>query len=551
MKLTSRKLGFVILCLALSCTTGNRPSEKSASVVPAPNDEYYQEIGESIGLKFIHSMGDHDLSNIIESSCGGAAFLDFDKDGFIDIYVTSGTWLEGLSQGERPEELPTNRLFRNKGDGTFEDVTKKSGTGGPWYSLGVSIGDFDNDGFPDIFLSNYGPNVLLRNRGDGTFADVTRKAGVAGKNESSVGAVWLDYNNDGYLDLYVGNYLTYDPNYKYFYPPDGFPGPLAYEAEKDCLYRNNKDGTFTDVTAEAGIIDIDGRAMGVGAADYDDDGFIDIYVANDHSMNFMWHNQGGKTFVDKGTLSGTAFSQAGEATISMSVDFADIDNDGLLDIFVSDDTYCSLYKNLGGGVFADIANPSGIATQAAQFVGWSSCFLDYDNDGDQDIIITNGAFKHLFGQEDQLFENDGTGNFRDISGNLGRYFHEEHIGRGACLGDYDNDGDIDIFIVNLNNRSVFLRNNKGNSSNWIIFDLTGTKSNRDAVGVKVKLEYGGKTQIAHKRSTAGYLSQNDPRMHFGIGKAELIEKIEIRWPSGTLQTLENIKPNQILKIVEP
>ena len=551
MKLLLKVLIVFFIIILSGCKTGNKQSGSSEPVVPSPNDEYFQEISESIGLRFRHSIGDDELTNIIESSCGGAAFLDYDRDGYIDIYVTSGTWVEKLSHGERPAEMPTNKLFRNRGDGTFEDVTKRANAAGEWYTMGVSVGDYDNDGYPDLFLSCYGPNVLLHNEGNGTFKDVTKKAGVAGKHECSVGSVWVDYNNDGLLDLYVGNYLTFDPEYKYYYAPDGFPGPMAYEAEKDYLYRNNGDGTFTDVTEEAGIIDADGRAMGVGAFDYDDDGFIDIYVANDHTMNYLWHNEGGKTFTDKGIYSGTAFSQAGEATVSMSVDFSDFNNDGLIDMFLSDDTYSSLYKNIGGGVFIDQANASGIAMQTAQFVSWSSCFFDYDNDGDQDIFMTNGALKHLYGQEDQLFENDGSGNFKDISGKLGSYFFEEHVGRGACLGDYDNDGDIDIFIVNLNDRGIFLRNNKGNSGNWIILNFTGTKSNRDAVGVKVKIEYGGKYQIAQKRSTAGYLSQNDPRLHFGLGNSEMIDKIEIRWPSGTFQVLENIKANQIVNIVEP
>ncbi len=541
---------FVILFLS-GCKNGKKTHQSTDISVPLPDNEYFQEIGFSIGLNFVHSIGDDELTNIIESSCGGAAFLDFDRDGYVDLYVTSGTWKEKLSHGEKPKVMPANKLYRNKGDGTFEDVTKKSGTGGPWYTMGVSIGDFDNDGYPDIFLSNYGPNVLLRNNGNETFTDVTRKAGVAGKNECSVGSVWVDYDNDGFLDLYVGNYLTFDPDYKYYYAPDGFTGPMAYEAEKDYLYRNNGDGTFTDVTEEMGIEDLDGRAMGVGTFDYNDDGFMDIFVANDHTMNYLWHNDGGKHFVDRGVFSGTAFSQAGEATVSMSVDFADFDNDGLIDMFLSDDTYCSLYKNMGGGVFTDQANPSGISMMAAPYVGWSSCFFDYDNDGDQDIYMANGALKHLYGQEDQLFENDGTGKFRDVSAKLGKYFLEAHIGRGACIADYDNDGDLDIFIVNLNSPSVFLRNNQGNQNNWIILNLTATKSNRDAIGTKVKVIYDGKSQTGQKRSTAGYLSQNDPRMHFGLGKAEKIDKIEIRWPSGTIQVLENLKPNQILNITEP
>jgi len=417
--------------------------------------------------------------------------------------------------------------------------------------MGAVAGDFNNDGFPDLFISNYGTNVLLKNNGNGTFSDVTKKAGVSGGNECSVGAVWLDYDNDSYLDLYVGNYLTFDPEYKYFYAPDGFPGPMAYDAQKDILYHNNGDGTFENVTDRMGIVDTDGRAMGVGAADYDEDGFVDIYVANDHTLNYLWHNDGGKGFTDRGTMSGTAFSQAGEATVSMSVDFADFNEDGLLDLFVSDDTYCSLYENVGNGIYSDKGISSNISSAAAQFVGWSSTFTDYDNDGLADIFKTNGALKHLYGQEDQMFHNEGGGKFRDVSLELGKYFSQEFVGRGACIGDYDNDGDMDVFVVNLNSHCAFLRNNKGNQNNWIMLSLTGTSGNRDGIGARIKITSGGKTQLAQRKTTTGYLSQNDPRIHFGLGKNQIVDKIEIIWPSGKTQTLENINANQILEVKEP
>jgi enediyne biosynthesis protein E4 len=477
--------------------------------------------------------------------------LDYDQDGFMDIYLPNGTWIEGFSQDEKPETATKNHLYRNMGNGTFEDVTEKAHVSDPAYSMGAVIGDYNNDGYPDIFVSNYGPNILYKNNGDGTFTNVTKKANVAGNNTCSVGAVWLDYDNDGFLDLYVGNYLTFDPSYKYFYAPDGFPGPMAYDAEPDVLYHNNGDGTFTDVTEAMGIVDKDGRAMGVGAADYDDDGWVDIFVANDHTPKYLWHNEGGKKFTDVGVMAGTAFSQAGEATVSMSVDFADYNNDGLLDIFLSDDTYCSLYRNMGNGVFKDESYAAGIAMPAGQFVGWTSSFLDFDNDGDVDIYKTNGALKHLYGQEDQLFENIGDGKFREISNSLGKYFQEEYVGRGACIGDYDNDGDLDIYIVNLNSRGAFLRNNKGNQSNWLMLNLVGTKSNRDAIGARVKITSGGKSQIAQEKSTTGYLSQNDHRMHFGLGQNKVVESIEIKWPSGKVQNLENVNANQILTIKEP
>jgi hypothetical protein len=546
---------FVLSLLLSGCNlndkSSSKPKNQSVHTPPAANDDFFQEIGQKIGLDFTHSIGADHLGNIVESVGGGAAFLDYDQDGYIDIFACSGTWIEGFSKSEKPRKLPGNRLYRNLQDGTFEDVTKKAGVGGSNYSMGVTVGDFNNDGYPDIYVSNNGPNLLYKNNGNGTFTDVTKRAKVGGGKECSVGVVWFDFDKDGLLDLYVGNYLNFDPEYKYYYTPDGFPGPLAYDSQADILYHNKGDGTFEDVTKKMGIVDIDGRAMGVGAADYDDDGFVDIYVANDHTVNYLWHNNQGKGFTDRGVMSGTGFSQAGEATVSMSVDFADYNGDEKLDMFVSDDNYCSLYENLGNGLFSDNSYASGIAVASGQFVGWSSSFLDYDNDGDADIFKTNGELKHLYGQEDQLFENIENGKFKDVSVERGEYFREEYVGRGACLGDYDNDGDIDIYIVNLNDPGMFLRNNKGNQNNWLTLNLVGNQSNRDGIGSRIKLMAGGKVQTAQKKSTSGYLSQNDSRVHFGLMKNAVVEKIEIKWPSGKFQVLENIKANQILTVKEP
>lgn len=552
MKLNRPDLKYIFIFLMLSVLPGcGDVKPKQIATLPGTNDEFFQEIGQSVGIDFIHTIGDSDLDNIIESVGGGAAFLDYDQDGYLDIFLCNGRWIDGFSKGEEPEVPFGNRLYRNLQNGTFEEVSDKAGIEGQGYGMGVSIGDYNNDGFPDIYISNYGPNELFRNNGNGTFTDVSRKAGVEGGGECTAGAAWFDFDNDGFLDLYVGNYLYYDPDYKYYYAPDGFPGPMAYDAQPDVLYRNNGDGSFEDVTEKTGIRDLDGRAMGVGVADIDEDGYVDVYVANDHTLNYYWRNDQGVSFTDRGLMSGTAFSQGGEAAVSMSVDFADYTGDGLLDMFVSDDTYCSLYRNRGNGLFSDEGISSGISMAAAQFVGWSSSFFDFDNDGDADITKTNGALKHLYGQESQIFENDGKGKFTDVSLKLGNYFKEEYVGRGSCIGDYDNDGDMDLLVTNLNDRCIFLRNNKGAQNNWILLDLEGTVSNRDAVGARIKLTSGGKTQISQKRSTTGYLSQGDHRLHFGLGKNDNVERIEITWPSGKQQVLENLKANQILAISEP
>ncbi len=538
--------------LLVACQSGNDKGSKgkqAAGFVPEASGDFFQKVSPQTGVDFKHSIGDEHLDNLVETVGGGAAFLDYDQDGYMDLYMTNGSFTDKLSEGEVPEGKQVNRLYRNLQNGTFEDVSEKAGVDHGGYGMGLTIGDMDNDGFPDIFITCHGPNVLLHNNGDGTFSDISESAGIEG-NECSVGAVWLDYDNDSYLDLYVGNYIKYDPEYGYFYAPDGFPGPMAYDGQQDRLYHNLGDGSFEDVTEAMGLINPDGRAMGVGAADFDDDGYIDIFVANDHMVNNIYHNNQGQGFSDHGTRTGMAFNQAGEATISMSVDFADYNNDGLIDVFMSDDTYCSLYQNQGGGVFTDMAYPSGISIAAGQFVGWSSSFFDYDNDGDVDIFKANGELKHLYGQEDQVFENLDGEKFRDASDDLGAYFSEELVGRGACFGDYDNDGDLDGYIVNLDDHGVLLRNNKGNEQNWISFLLVGNESNRDAIGATVRISTMGKQQLAVRRSTTGYLSQNDPRIHFGLADASEVESVEIKWPSGKVQKLENLPANQILTINE-
>lgn len=547
-------LGAIGTFIALGCRATDQAkipkTSPEAQYLSAPGQIQFMDVTQDAGIDFVHSMGDDHLSNILESVGSGAAFFDYDQDGNLDLYIVSGAYIEGFSEGKKSTGNQGNRLYRNRGDGRFEDVTGKAGVGdAKGYGVGVTIGDYDNDGDPDIYVSNYGKNVLYRNNGNGKFTNVTDDAGVGGAL-NSVEAVWFDYDNDGYLDLYVGNYLEYDLDYTYFYSPDGFPGPLSYSGQPDVLYHNNGDGTFEDLTRDLGLYRPEGRMMGVSTADFDNDGYMDIYVSNDAMENYLFHNQGGQGFKNIALSAGVAYSEMGDATAAMAVHFVDYDNDGLLDIYVSDISFSSLFHNEGHGLFRDLSIQAGIAMLSGQYVGWGSGFFDHDNDGDLDIFQINSNAKHLYGQEDQLFDNLGDGKFRDASMDRGQYFQEELIGRGACFGDYDNDGDIDAFIVNLNTPAVLLQNVGGNKNSWVNLRLVGSTSNHDGVGARIRVVSGDQVQVAHKMSSSGYLSQNDPRLHFGLGTASQADSIEIIWPSGRKQILVNVPAGQFVTVTE-
>ncbi|ABK17310.1 ASPIC/UnbV domain protein [Syntrophobacter fumaroxidans MPOB] len=509
------------------------------------------DVTEQAGIRFVHSFGDDHLSNIVETTGAGVALFDYDGDGHVDIYLVNGCYLNGISDpsGRESADALQNALYRNNGDGTFTDVTDKAGVGHKGFGMGVCVADYDNDGDADLYVTNFGPNVLYRNNGDGTFTDVTDKAGV-GVDSWSTGCTFFDYDGDGNLDLYVGNYLQYDTAYSYYYPGNGFPGPLSYQGRPDVLYRNRGDGTFEDVTKAAGVYNPEGRAMGVVAFDFDDDGDMDIFVSNDAMENYLYRNNGDGTFTNVAQTAGTAFGQNGETGSSMGPEVGDYDSDGLMDVLVPDMGYASLYRNAGQGIFEEMSARTGLAAATGQYTSWSGSFFDFDCEGRLDIFLSNGDSRFLEPEEALLLLNDGN-RFLNVSGRIGPDFQKKYVGRGSAVGDLDGDGDLDVVVQNLNSRPRLLRNDGGNLNHWLLIRAVGTRSNRDAIGARIRLTAGGTTQTRDVVSNSGYLSHSDRRVHFGLGSNEKADRIEIRWPSGRRQVLENIRANQVLTITEP
>jgi len=513
----------------------------------------FTDVTKAAGITFKHSYGDHHLDNIVEGTGGGACFFDYNNDGFQDIFFVSGVWTKSVNDNEGRDLRGklSGRLYKNNGNGTFTDVTEAAGVVTKIFGSGCSAADYDNDGNVDLYLLNYGSNTLFHNNGNGTFTDVTEKSGLA-TNKWSVSAVWLDYNNDGLLDVYVGNYLHYDDGkFRDFYPAQGYPGPLSYSGVPDVLYRNNGDGTFSDVTKEAGVYKPNGRAMSVTAADFNNDGFMDIFVANDAMENYFFENTGKGTFVEKAVEYDLAFSEHGQGVSSMGPYFGDLNRDGWMDIFVPNLNYNSLFIfDPKRKAFDNKNDAAGISMQMGQYAGWGSVLFDYDHDGWPDIFVVHGNAHHEYVQEDSLLRNKGDGTFEDVSRQSGGYFNEKYVGRGASWADLDNDGDIDLLVVNLNDYAKLLRNDGGNKKSWLEVDarLKFPTGSRTAIGARVTVTANGMKMIDDVNPVRGYLSQGDARLHFGLGAATKADSVEIRWPDGKTERMENVPVNRMLRV---
>jgi len=551
----------VLLIFALVASAAAQSVQHASQTSQQKSAIRFEDATAKAGIGFTHSFGSAKLSSLLEGTGSGCVWFDFNNDGLPDLYVLSGTTLPASLTTSplqnSPNPAPHNHLYRNNGDGTFTDVTGKAGLSPDLYANAVTAADYDNDGFVDLLVTGYGRAILYHNNGDGTFTDVTEKAGI--KVEGwSISSTWLDYDRDGCVDLFVGRYVKFDPKYRNFYAADNYPGPLDYEGETNKLFHNNCDGTFTDVTERSGIAASIGRTMGVTAADFDGDGWPDLYVANDKTENFLFRNKHDGTFEEIAGDAGVAYGQDGEATSSMGPVFADITGGSLLDLWVSDAHYNRLMKNNGKGGFDDIGILSGLSQANAQYVSWGSGVYDLDNDGLLDIMVFHGGLIHLIPQEHSVFRGLGQGQFADVSREAGSVVNTRTVARGACFADYDNDGKIDAFVVNLGAPATLLHNVSTATGHWIAIRLVGARtsmtqsgSNRDGIGARVEVRAAGRRQIAERVASSGYLSQDDSRLHFGLGAAAKVDKIVVRWPSGREQTLTDQPADRVLTIQEP
>jgi len=527
----------------------------------------FVDVTQASGVEFQYQSSHTSKKYLIETMGSGVALFDYDNDGRLDLFLVNGAPLtDPMPKGAIPRKTGPrywNRLYHQKPDGTFEDVTEKAGLQGVGYGMGVAVGDYDNDGFEDLYVTAYGGNKLYHNNGNGTFTDVTESAGVGGSGWST-SAAWVDLDNDGLLDLVVLRYLQWDfddiwcgehkEGYRAYCHPDTFQ-PVS-----PLVYHNDGNGHFTEISAKIGLSK-PGKGLGIAIADYDRDGHIDLFIANDSMPEFLYHNKGDGTFEENGLMSQVAVDADGRTYAGMGVDFADYDNDGLPDLVVDDlaNQMYALYRNNGDGTFTYVSQSSGISRMTLLHSGWGLRFLDYDNDGWKDLLIAQGhdmdtiqlTFPELRYREPMLLARNTGHSFVDVSAQSGKVFHQAWIGRGMATGDIDNDGRVDA-VVTTNDGPVYILRNETNTHNhWLTLKLTGHKSNRDAIGAEVKIVTAQGAQYATVTTTSSYLSSSDKRVHFGLGPETTARVIEIHWPSGIVQKLNDVRGDRILEIDEP
>ena len=558
--------GTVVVAVLGMLALGVLLGASSNQSVPSPIR--FEEVAAKSGLHFVTQNSPMPNKNQIETMVAGVGLIDYDGDGFLDIYLVNGAAIPSL-QKESPAYW--NRLYRNNHDGTFTDVTERAGLAGAGYGMGVAIADYDNDGRPDIFLANVTGNQLFHNNGDGTFTDVTAKAKLGGallngKKMWSVGAGWFDYNNDGLLDLFVVNYCVWEVNKDpYCSIKDGvraYCHPKQYASLHNTLYRNNGDGTFTDVSQEMGISAHSGKGMSVSFADYDGDGFIDAFVANDTTPAFLFHNLGGKKFEEVGVNAGVAYASDGSTLSGMGSDFRDVNNDGRPDIWytaVEHETF-PLLINSGHKDFDDVTLSSGLHS-TTEMSGWSNGIYDFDNDGWKDLFVARGNVLDNIGEltpgrkypePNSIFRNLGDSKFQDVSSTAGAEFSAEAAHRGAAFGDLDNDGRVDIVVSVLGGQVQLFHNLTTTDNHWVLVKLVGTKSNRMAIGAQIHITTeDGHSQWNEVTTAVGYASSSDSRVHFGLGANKHIKTMEIRWPSGVRQVVNDPAIDRVLTIEEP
>jgi hypothetical protein len=537
----------------------------SASFTGPESHVVFTDVTRASGVTFKHAFA-LEKKYILESMSGGVALFDYNNDGWLDIYFVNAPTVATAADPHSAR----SELWRNNGDGSFTDVTDKAGVGYPGWGMGVATGDYDNDGWEDLYVTCYGANRLYHNNGDGTFTDVAAKAGVTDPRWST-GAAFGDYDNDGLLDLFVANYV----DLKLDALPEfgkgkqcqfqGLPvqcGPRGLKGAGDSLFHNNGDGTFTDVSKKAGVADEEGLfGLGVAWCDFDRDGYIDLYVANDTGANYLYRNNGNGTFSEIGLMSGAALSEDGKAQASMGVAIGDYDHRGRQSIFVTNfsDEYNALYRQEKEFTFTDVSYASQTGHASLPYVGWGCGFFDYDNDGWLDLMVVNGhvypqlaaaKLRIAYAQRKLFYRNNHNGTFAEIGAEVGPAMSEPAVSRGAAFGDLDNDGDVDVVINNLDGAPALLRNDGGNRNNFLIVNLIGGKSNRSAFGARVKVVAGDLVQIAERRSGGSYISQNDMRLHFGLEKRTKVDAIEVRWPSGKSTNLKDLPVNSFITIKE-